>query len=117
MLVNRRSLFIVALLAGAGAACAPQVTITPLGAERTYTAVADSAKIPLYSAAKPECPYDEIALVRVEGGSNPSADLLVATLRSKARVLGGQAIVGYTQRSYEWASGTAIRFRSRDCMK
>ena len=47
------------------AACAPPgatISITPLGAEQTYQATSEGAKIPLYAVPKPECPYDEIAV-------------------------------------------------------
>jgi hypothetical protein len=119
MAINWRALSItITLLAVSSmSACAPSVTVTPLGAERTYPATSDTARIPLYSVARPECPYDEIALIRAEGASKPSAAVILGALRSKARALGAHAIIGYTQRTYEWATGTAIRFRSPDCMK
>jgi hypothetical protein len=114
--------FMVSLAVGATSACAPTVTITPLGAERTYPAAPDTATLPLYSVAKPECPYDEIALITAEG--QKSADDILAALRAKARAVGGQAIIGYAEStraaagvSWSVRTGTAIHFRSTDCTK
>jgi hypothetical protein len=99
--------------------CAPTVTVTPLGSERTYPPTPDTASIPLYSTVKPACPYDEIAAITAEG-IKPD-NVVLAALRAKARALGGQAITGYTQQQREDGtsvrSGTAIRFRSADCTK
>ena len=104
--------------------CAPTVTVTPLGAGRTYPATPDTVTIPLYSVQKPECPYDEIAAITAEG--NRTGDVVLAALRDKARTIGGQAIVGYSQSTRVGGdgkseltvrSGTAIRFRSAECMK
>ena len=112
-----RVVFIAALVAGGTSACAPTVTTTLLGAERTYPSTPDTITIPLYTVTKPQCPFDEIALVAVERGAAPSATANIAALRNKARTLGGQAIIGYEQHTGETARGTAIRFRSTDCMK
>jgi len=99
-------------------ACAPVVTVTPLGAERTYSPTPDSVKVPLYSVAKPECPYDEIAAISAQGSTTSK---VLPALRSKARALGGEAIIGYTRSRHESGddveSGTAIHFRSRDCAR
>jgi hypothetical protein len=106
------------------AACTPTVTITPVGPERTYPATPDSVAIPLYTITKPECAYEELAAITAEGGL--SEDALVPALRAKARAIGGQAIIGYTQSHRSTGdsssdisvrSGTAIRFRSDDCRK
>ena len=111
-------------------ACAPNVTLTPLGTERTYPATPDSVAIPLYATTKPECPYDEIGAITVEGRVYRSVEAeVLEALKAKARAIGGQAIVGYTQSTRATGtaagestdihvrSGTAIRFRSPDCMK
>ncbi|HEU5186314.1 MAG TPA: hypothetical protein VFU01_17195 [Gemmatimonadaceae bacterium] len=107
----------------------PQVTLTPLGAGVVYPATPDSVAIPLYATTKPECPYDEIAAITAEGHIAHSVESeVLAALRAKARAVGGHAIVGYTQSSrvatsgslstdIHVRSGTAIRFRSADCMK
>lgn len=111
-------------------ACAPQVTLTPLGAERTYPATPDSVAVPLYATTTPECPYDEIGAITSEGRVYRSVEAeVLEALKAKARAIGGQAIVGYTQSTRATGtasgettdihvrSGTAIRFRSPDCMK
>jgi hypothetical protein len=110
--------------------CAPQVTLTPVGAERVYPATPDSVAIPLYATTKPECPYDEIAAITAEGRVYRSVDAeVLAALKAKARAVGAHAIIGYAQNSRATGtasgestdihvrSGTAIRFRSADCMK
>ena len=110
--------------------CAPQVTLTPLGAEPAYPATPDSVAIPLYATTKPECPYDEIAAITVEGSVNRSVEAeVLSALKAKARAIGAHAIIGYMQSSRQSStglgkgrdihvrSGTAIRFRSSDCMK
>lgn len=111
---------LLAVLAG----CAPQVTITALGAERTYSPTPDSVAIPLYTITKPECPYDELVALTAEGGASEAA--LLPAIRTKARAIGGQAIIAYTQShrasggesaDVSVRTGTAIRFRSADCMK
>lgn len=105
-------------------ACAPTITTTPVGPERTYPPTPDSVAIPLYTVSKPECPYEELAAITAEGGLSEAA--LVPALRAKARAIGGQAIIGYTQSHRSTGdsstdisvrSGTAIRFRSDDCRK
>jgi hypothetical protein len=113
-------LLVVSMLPAAGmlACMRPQVIATPLGAEQIYPATPDTVIVPLYSTAKPECPYDEIAAITAEW--DRSHDVLGA-LRQKARAVGGQAIVGYMQSERpdgnSVRSGTAIRFRSASCMK
>lgn len=103
----------------------PSVTTTPLGAEKSYPATPDSVPIVLYTVTKPECPYEEIAALTAEGDEG-SETAIVAALRQKARQLGGHAIIGYTQAKRSSSkqvldisvrSGTAVRFRSADCMK
>jgi len=38
-------------------------------------------------------------------------------LRQKARALGADAIIGYTQKIEDTVNGTAIHFRSAECTK
>jgi hypothetical protein len=103
------------------------VTVTPLGSERTYPATTDSTAIPLYTISRPECTYDEIAALTAEGQVESSSDAeVLSALRTKARAIGAHAIVGYTQGVRQGTelegqirvrNGTAVRFRSPDCMK
>lgn len=106
-----------ALVVVMGACISPNVTVTPVGAERTYPPTADSVVVPIYSVAMPECPFDEIAVISAEGHSS---DETLAALRKQARAVGGQAILGYSQvdrGSGSVRAGTAIHFRSSDCTK
>ena len=111
-------------------ACAPRVTMTPLGAERVYPPTPDSVAIPLYASTKPACPYEEIAALTVEGAGALSSDAdVLGVLRAKARAVGAQAIIGYSQGNRSATdhdpsmppgkvrvrNGTAIRFRSSAC--
>lgn len=107
----------------------PVVMVTPLGTERTYPPTPDGVAIPLYAAAKPECPFDEIAALTAEGLRIRSVEAeVLAALRAKARSIGAHAIIEYSQGMRHSSnamesddihvrSGTAIRFRSADCMK
>jgi hypothetical protein len=119
----------IAVLLAVVPGCAPRITITPLGAEGPYPATSDSVAIPLFATTKPECPYTEIAAITSEGRVYRSVeDEVLTALIAKARAVGAHAIVGYTQGSraasagsetsdVDVRSGTAIRFRSPDCMK
>jgi hypothetical protein len=102
------------------------VIATPLGSERTYPATPDSTTIPLYTTTKLECAYDEIAALTAEGSVALSDAKVLEGLRAKARAVGAHAIIGYSQsirQSTELEgeirvrNGTAVRFRSTDCMK
>ena len=103
-------------------ACAPQVTVTPLGDQRTYSPTPDSVAIPLYATTKPDCPYDEIAAITAEGADESA---VLSALIARARAVGAHAIFGYTQSTRMMSKntdgyvrgGTAIRYRSTDCMK
>ena len=119
-----------AFVTAAMAACAPRVTLTPLGTERVYPPTPDSVAIPLYASTKPECPFEEIAALTVEGAGALSSDVdVLDALRAKARAVGAQAIIGYSQANRSSTdhdpsmlpgkvrvrNGTAIRFRSSTC--
>jgi hypothetical protein len=112
-------------------ACAPRVTLTPLGAGRVYPPTPDSVAIPLYASTTPSCPFEEIAALTVEGAGMLTSDAgVLDALRAKARAVGGQAIIGYSQANRSASdhdpsmppgkvrvrNGTAIRFRSPACM-
>ena len=136
---NRRRQDVIAVVSLAailaGASCRlprePQVTLTLLGAERTYPPTPDSVALPLYATVRPECPYEEIATITAEGTTSRSVETeVLAALRERARSVGAHAIIGYTQTNRQASrvggsessdihvrGGTAIRFRSADCMK
>ena len=121
---------VVAVAVVAGTACAPRVTLTPLGAGRVYPPTPDSVAIPLYAWTTPACPFEELAALTVEGAGLLTSDAgVLEALRAKARAVGAQAIVGYSQASRSASdhdpsmppgkvrvrNGTAIRFRSSTC--
>jgi hypothetical protein len=119
---NQNSLGITLLSLAVAISCAPTVMLTPLGDQRTYPPTADTVAIPLYATTKPECPYDEIAAITAEGGEEAA---VLSALIEKARAVGAHAILGYTQSERMVSQnmdthvrgGTAIRYRSTDCMK
>jgi hypothetical protein len=128
--VPRLGVAALVVVAAFVAACAPRVTLTPLGAERVYPPTPDSVAIPLYASTTPACPYEEIAALTVEGAGALSSDAdVLEALRAKARAVGAQAIIGYAQANrastgqepllppgkVRVRNGTAIRFRSPTC--
>lgn len=120
MTTKATSIVVVAMTLGTTIGCAHSIdtTITPLGAERTFPVTSNGIPIPLYATAKPECPFDEIAVITVEGPY--SDEEMLDSLRSRARSLGAHAIVGYTQGihgGWRVRTGTAIHFSSDDCKK
>jgi hypothetical protein len=119
---GQNSLGLTLIALAFASACAPQVTVTPLGDQRIYPPTADGVPIPLYATTTPECAYDEIAAITAEGDDEAA---VLSALIARARAVGAHAILGYTQstRMVSESSnayvrgGTAIRYRSTDCMK
>jgi len=122
-----RANLVIASLTLCAVGCAlPTVTVTPLGAGARYGATPDNVPIPLFATLRPECAYDELATITAEG---PMEDKVLPALIAEARAMGAHAIVGYTQGTRAGSSssgsssdvhvrnGTAVRFRSADCMK
>lgn len=91
------------------------------------------APVVLYQTSKPACAYDEVATVRVTSNTLSQTDeQLAARLRTTARELGGDAVVGVTSgrpadaerrnddgtlsddHSHD-ISGTVVRFRDARC--
>lgn len=109
------------LLAIAG--CAPTVQATYLGPASNPEPRSDT-RIEVYSARAPECPFDELGLLRIL--TSPAlgfseSDALTA-MKQKARHLGADAIVGLANYSVPTTAGsrsgfrgTAIRFRDEAC--
>ena len=120
--LSQSSLGITSMSLAVAAACAPAVTLTPLGDQGTYPATPDSVAVPLYATTRPECPYDEIAAITVEDAKEDKA---LSALIAKARAVGAHAILGYNQSTRSVGeisstyvrSGTAIRYRSTECMR
>jgi hypothetical protein len=111
--------------------CHPSVTSTQF---RQLTPLSEEIPVELYSAAMPECPFDEVGLVS-SNRPNPwtSMDEVLAALVRRARVMGGDAIVGLRETpprggdtvifvassdentTSRTLSGTVIRFRDASC--
>lgn len=119
----RQVLLATALFLASG--CAPTVQTTYLGAA-TNPEVRSDMRIEVYSTRAPECPFDELGLLRVL--TSPvlgfsEADALDA-LKQKARDLGADAIAGLSDYHVpnEFGSrlglkGTAIRFKDEACVQ
>jgi hypothetical protein len=131
-MTNRRSTVIIAGIGAALAllsACAPQVTVTPLGAERVYPATPDSVQISLYTVTKPECPFEEIAAITAErkytDRRTPTYSRRSGRKRARSALTRSSgtcrvpvaATASGAGADIPVRSGTAIRFRSADCMK
>ena len=78
-------------LLGACASTIESMRITPLPLDPKPFA----HPVRLYFTAKPRCPYEEIAVVRVD--EVLMSDYTADQLRSRVRRLGGDAVVGITE--------------------
>jgi hypothetical protein len=77
-----------------------------------------SAETPIrvYSSQQPTCAFTEIAIVTAQTETwLVSDDAALDALRSKARALGGDAVVGVGFDKSHTISGTVIRFDHEDC--
>lgn len=105
--------------------CAPTVQTTYLGTASNQEPRSDMV-IEVYSTRAPECPYDELGLLRVL--TSPAigfseADALGA-LKQKARDMGADAIAALsnyhvpdTAGARLGLKGTAIRFKDEACVQ
>lgn len=111
-------------------ACAPHVRSVSFNG--VHDPRPDTHPIRIYSTRPPECPYDELGMVHARQAvlavGTPMEAILDA-LRTRARRMGGDAIVGLAQavntetgasagptlRASEGLSGTVIRFTRPDC--
>jgi hypothetical protein len=103
----------------------PYVALLALGCVSTSVARLSPARyesrstetpIALFSSQLPACAYTEVAIVsaRRETWMAP-ADGAVGALRSKARKLGGDAVVRVAFDDGGTVTGTVIRFARDDC--
>lgn len=93
----------------------------------------DASEIRLYSAKLPECPFEELGIVHGKGRYFwNSMDDILDGMKSRARAMGGDAIVsltsgevvhGATQTGESVAiataagmSGTVVRFSNSECL-
>ncbi len=74
------------------------------------------ASIAVYSSQQPTCDYTEIAIVKARRETwMISNDAALHALRSKARKLGGDALVRLAFDESDAITGTVIRFDREDC--
>jgi len=81
-----------------------------------YAARPAQTSIAVYSSQQPTCDYTEIAIVKARRETwMVSHDAALDALRSKARKLGGDAVVRLTFDDSDAITGTVIRFNRDDC--
>jgi len=123
------ALFVLALT---GACVSPHMNVTPLGTH-PYPPRPSDAPVALYQNTAPACAYDEVAIVHVSAKTLWQTDEKLAdALRTKARELGGDAVIGVragqpvvgASRDADGSvsvdrtrdvSGTVIRFKDTPC--
>jgi hypothetical protein len=111
-------------------ACAPQVRSVRFdGAAEPRP---DTHPIRIYSSRVPDCPYEEMGLVRAReapAAIGTSMEALLEAMRVRARRMGGDAIVGIAQagtpdgspasgvslNASDGLSGTVVRFTDPAC--
>ena len=99
-------------LIGLGCVSTSVVHLSPT----TYESRSTETSIALYSSQLPVCAFTELAIVsaRRESWMAPT-DAEVDALRSKARKLGGDAVVRLAFGDASEVTGTVIRFQRDDC--
>jgi hypothetical protein len=76
------------------AACGPAVSSGSYGPEQPQPRAGD-APVRIYQAARPNCAFEEIGMVRGSPRTRfDSLDEIFDAMRSRARAMGGDAIVG-----------------------
>src|SRR5690606_30502638 len=89
------------------AGCGPRVRTTMIG--QPSPAEGAEREIAVYSTKVPECAFEEVALITASGEAIiNSMDGLLAALKSRARELGGHAIVGLTDHPRTKADGHTL---------
>jgi hypothetical protein len=119
-------LLLIVLLA---VACGPKVQSARFG--ETPAPRPGTQPIQVFSTKLPECPFEELALVRVEKRHGfTSLQAMLDAMRHRAREMGGDAIVGVghtssveagvasgTATTTDGIAGTVIRFTDAACMR
>jgi hypothetical protein len=105
--------------------CAPFAALIGLGCVTTsvarlsltrYESRSRETPIALYSSQLPTCAFTEIAIVKARRETwMVSNDAAVDALRSKAREVGGDALVRLAFGDNSEVTGTVIRFERDDC--
>lgn len=110
-------------LLGCSAGCSPVVRSTRIGGSFPPRPV--SSDVQLYSVRLPECPFEEIGLIDMEkepGFFRRSSEERLDAMKTKARQMGGDAIIGLaqlppTEGFRGGLTGTVIRFPAGPCVK
>ena len=104
--------FPLTVLIGLGCVTTSVARMTPTA----YSSRSSETPIPLYSSRSPTCAFTEIAIVRARRETwMTSTAAVVEALQSKARHLGGDALIGLSFGSGDEVRGTVIRFARDDC--
>lgn len=120
------SVLLAALLV---AGCGPRVQSARFG--ETPAPRPATQPIQVFSTKLPECPFEELALVRVEKRHGfTSLQAMLDAMRHRAREMGGDAVVGVghttgvdagvaggTATTTDGIAGTVIRFTDAACMR
>jgi hypothetical protein len=111
------------------AGCGPRVRSARFGEQPAPRE--DGPPIQVFSTRLPECPYEELGLVRVEKGHGlTSLQAMLDAMRDRARRMGGDAVVGVGHISTAEGgatagsvttgaglAGTVIRFTDAGCIR
>ena len=107
-------------------ACSPGVRATSFV---SFSPRPDDHPIQVYRSTIPECQFEEVGIVSSRRESSlVSMDKVLEALRSKARELGGDAVIGMVEANEARnvilgvdrdtvLSGTIIRFTDQDCQR
>jgi hypothetical protein len=109
--------------------CGPRVTSARFGEQPAPRE--DGPPIQVFSTKLPECPYEEVGLVRVEKRHGmTSMQAMLDAMRDRARRMGGDAVVGVghtsaveggaaagTVTTAAGLTGTVIRYTGAACMR
>lgn len=111
-------------LLACSAGCSPVVRSIRIG--ESFPPRPVSSDVQLYSVRLPDCPFEEIGLLDMEKEpgflATPSSEERVDAMKTKARQMGGDAIIGLAQlppaEGFRGGlSGTVIRFPAGACVK
>jgi hypothetical protein len=106
----------VSALVGASCAGGESVHSTLYDPAHPLPSKAADVPLPLITGPAPECPYDPVGTITVEGRRRlPSRETTLALTR-EARRMGGDAIVAVSA-SGTGLAGTVIRFRDTSCTR
>lgn len=120
---------LLCLILGILAGCGPRVRSAQFGEQPAPRE--GGPPIQVLSTKLPECPYEELGLVRVEKGHGlTSLQAMLDAMRDRARRMGGDAVVGVghisavegsvsagTVTTAGGLAGTVVRYTDAACMR